>query len=114
MGALNIGVFRLYQSSIGKKVIMAVTGLVWIGYVILHMYGNIKAFEGPEYFNAYAEGLRSLGSPISAICSGLPAWFSSQPLFSMFGLPGNFPNGAGKAGRRSTRNMSKSRPTMLH
>jgi succinate dehydrogenase / fumarate reductase cytochrome b subunit len=28
------------------------------------MYGNIKAFGGPEYFNAYAEGLRSLGAPI--------------------------------------------------
>ena len=31
MGALNVGVLRIYQSSIGKKVIMAVTGLVWIG-----------------------------------------------------------------------------------
>lgn len=64
MGALNVGVFRLYRSSIGKKVIMAVTGLVWIGYVVMHMYGNIKAFWGPEYFNEYAEGLRALGSPV--------------------------------------------------
>jgi succinate dehydrogenase / fumarate reductase, cytochrome b subunit len=64
MGALNVGVLRIYQSSIGKKVIMAVTGLVWIGYVVMHMYGNTKAFWGPEYFNAYAEGLRELGSPI--------------------------------------------------
>lgn len=64
MGALNVGVLRLYQSSIGKKVIMAVTGLVWIGYVVMHMYGNIKAFYGADYFNAYAEGLRELGSPV--------------------------------------------------
>jgi succinate dehydrogenase / fumarate reductase cytochrome b subunit len=64
MGALNVGVFRLYRSSIGKKVIMAVTGAVWVGYVIMHMYGNTKAFGGAEYFNAYAEGLRSLGAPL--------------------------------------------------
>jgi succinate dehydrogenase / fumarate reductase, cytochrome b subunit len=64
MGALNVGVLRLYQSSIGKKVIMAVTGLVWIGYVVMHMYGNIKAFYGADYFNTYAEGLRELGSPV--------------------------------------------------
>ncbi len=64
MGAMNVGVLNLYRTSIGKKVIMAVTGLIGIGYVILHMYGNLKAFVGAEYFNAYAEGLRELGAPI--------------------------------------------------
>jgi succinate dehydrogenase / fumarate reductase cytochrome b subunit len=64
MGVMNAGVLSLYRSSIGKKVIMAVTGLVGIGFVFFHMYGNLKAFEGPEYFNAYAEGLRELGAPI--------------------------------------------------
>jgi len=59
-----ISVMTLYRSSIGKKVIMAFTGLILIGFVILHMYGNLKAFEGPEYFNAYAEGLRAFGAPI--------------------------------------------------
>ena len=54
----------LYRSSVGKKAIMAVTGFIWIGYVILHMYGNLKAFQGMEAFNHYAEGLRTLGSPI--------------------------------------------------
>lgn len=54
----------LYRSSIGKKAIMAVTGLVWIGYVVVHMYGNLKAFQGAAYFNEYAEGLRHLGEPI--------------------------------------------------
>jgi succinate dehydrogenase / fumarate reductase cytochrome b subunit len=64
MGVMNVGVLTLYRSSIGKKVIMAVTGLIGIGYVVLHMYGNLKAFYGPEYFNAYAEGLRELGAPV--------------------------------------------------
>ncbi|MCC6168155.1 MAG: succinate dehydrogenase cytochrome b subunit [Caldilineaceae bacterium] len=54
----------LYRSSIGKKVVMAVTGLIWIGYVVLHMYGNLKAFQGAEYFNHYAEGLRDIGTPV--------------------------------------------------
>ena len=64
MSVTNIGVLNLYRSSIGKKVIMAVTGLIGIGYVIMHMYGNLKAFLGREYFNEYAEGLRELGAPI--------------------------------------------------
>ena len=54
----------LYRSSIGKKAIMAVTGLIGIGFLILHMYGNLNIFEGEEYFNAYAAGLRTLGAPI--------------------------------------------------
>jgi succinate dehydrogenase / fumarate reductase cytochrome b subunit len=64
MGVMNAGVLTLYRSSIGKKVIMAVTGVVGIGFVLLHMYGNLKAFIGPEYFNTYAEGLRTMGAPI--------------------------------------------------
>jgi len=58
------GALTLYRSSIGKKAIMAVSGLIGIGFLVLHMYGNLKIFEGPEYFNAYAAGLRSLGAPL--------------------------------------------------
>ncbi len=54
----------LYRSSIGKKALMALTGLVWIGYVVMHMYGNLKAFQGSAHFNEYAEGLRYLGAPV--------------------------------------------------
>ena len=53
----------LYRSSIGKKALMAITGVIWIGYVVMHMYGNLKVFQGAEHFNAYAEGLRYLGAP---------------------------------------------------
>jgi succinate dehydrogenase / fumarate reductase cytochrome b subunit len=54
----------LYRSSIGKKAIMAVSGLIGIGFLLLHMYGNLKIFEGPEFFNNYAAGLRTLGAPV--------------------------------------------------
>jgi succinate dehydrogenase / fumarate reductase cytochrome b subunit len=60
------GVFTLYRTSVGKKVIMAVTGIVLVGFVIFHMYGNTKLFLGPEVFNEYAAGLRDIGHPIFA------------------------------------------------
>ena len=43
---------------------MAVTGLILIGYLLAHMYGNFKVFAGPEAFNEYAHHLRTLGQPI--------------------------------------------------
>lgn len=60
------GVFTLYRTSVGKKVIMAVTGIVLVGFVIFHMYGNTKLFLGPVVFNEYAAGLRDIGHPIFA------------------------------------------------
>jgi succinate dehydrogenase / fumarate reductase cytochrome b subunit len=53
----------LYRSSIGKKAIMAITGLIGYGFVILHMVGNLKVFQGQEHFNEYAEFLRTVGEP---------------------------------------------------
>ena len=44
--------------------LMAVSGLVFIGYVLAHMYGNLKAFAGHDAFNEYAEHLRELGEPM--------------------------------------------------
>lgn len=52
---------RFYQSTVGKKVIMAVTGLIGIGYVILHMAGNLQAFAGREKINAYSALLHGPG-----------------------------------------------------
>jgi succinate dehydrogenase / fumarate reductase, cytochrome b subunit len=57
-------VMTLPRTTIGKKIIMAVTGLVGVGFIIGHMYGNLKAFMGPVYFNEYAEGLRAFGEPL--------------------------------------------------
>ena len=46
-------VMTLHRSSIGKKVIMAVTGVIGLGFVLLHMYGNLKAFLGPAYSHLF-------------------------------------------------------------
>lgn len=51
-------------STIALKLLMAVTGLVFIGYVLLHMYGNLKAFSGQAAFDEYAHHLRELLTPM--------------------------------------------------
>src|SRR5256885_12551903 len=53
----------LTRSLVGKKVVMAVTGVILFGFVVAHLLGNLKVFQGPEHFNAYAEGLRTVGAP---------------------------------------------------
>lgn len=58
------GVLTLYRTSIGKKAVMAVTGLIGYGFVVAHMIGNLKIFEGSAGFNAYAEFLREVGYPL--------------------------------------------------
>jgi len=56
-------VSAFYRTTVGRKVLMAVTGFILLGFVIVHMIGNLKAFLGAEYFNTYAEELRELGAP---------------------------------------------------
>ncbi|NUR87157.1 MAG: succinate dehydrogenase cytochrome b subunit [Nonomuraea sp.] len=52
------------SSSNGRKVVMAVTGAVMVGFVLLHMLGNLKIFLGKESFNDYANALRTLFEPL--------------------------------------------------
>ena len=56
-------VMALWRSQIGKKIVMAVTGIVLIGFVIAHMIGNLKIFEGANEINAYSRFLREVGQP---------------------------------------------------
>jgi succinate dehydrogenase / fumarate reductase cytochrome b subunit len=55
---------RSTRSTIALKLLMAVSGLVFIGYVLLHMYGNLKAFAGHDAYNEYAHHLRTIGEPM--------------------------------------------------
>jgi succinate dehydrogenase cytochrome b subunit len=52
------------RSTVALKALMAVSGLILIGYLLAHMYGNLKVFAGHEAFNDYAHHLRTLGEPI--------------------------------------------------
>jgi len=53
----TVAVARFYDSTIGKKVIMALTGAVLFGFLIGHMLGNLQVFLGREVMNHYAETL---------------------------------------------------------
>ncbi|WP_460815500.1 succinate dehydrogenase cytochrome b subunit [Nocardioides korecus] len=55
---------RSTRSTIALKLMMAVSGIVFIAFVLLHMYGNLKAFAGHDAYNTYAEHLRTLGEPM--------------------------------------------------
>lgn len=57
----NSPLSRLNTSSIGKKIIMALTGAALLGFVILHLLGNLQIFLGAEAINSYAELLEESG-----------------------------------------------------
>jgi len=59
------------RSTVALKALMAVTGLILIGYLLAHMYGNLMAFAGADAFNTYAHHLRTLGEPILPYCGAL-------------------------------------------
>jgi succinate dehydrogenase / fumarate reductase cytochrome b subunit len=50
-----------WQSTNGKKVVMAVTGVMMFGFVVGHMLGNLQMFESKEHINAYSRFLHNLG-----------------------------------------------------
>ncbi|WP_078944486.1 succinate dehydrogenase [Streptomyces flavochromogenes] len=52
------------SSTLGKKTVMAVSGLLMLGYLVAHVAGNLKVFFGPEEFNAYGHWLRVMGAPV--------------------------------------------------
>ncbi|MSU65428.1 MAG: succinate dehydrogenase cytochrome b subunit [Opitutus sp.] len=51
----------LFRSSIGRKVLMAVTGVVLIGFIVGHLVGNLQVFQHPDHINGYAQFLHQLG-----------------------------------------------------
>jgi succinate dehydrogenase / fumarate reductase cytochrome b subunit len=54
---------RAARSTIAVKTLMALTGAIFVVFVLVHMYGNLKAFAGHDAYNTYAEHLRSIGEP---------------------------------------------------
>ena len=63
MGSLR----AFYASMVGKKVVMGVTGLIGVGFVIIHSLGNLLVFRGPAAINAYSHFLKSTGELLWAL-----------------------------------------------
>ncbi|GHH53164.1 succinate dehydrogenase cytochrome b subunit [Streptomyces candidus] len=58
------GLRGFWGSTVGKKTVMAVSGLIMLGYLVAHMIGNLKIFFGTDEFNGYAHWLRTMGEPV--------------------------------------------------
>jgi succinate dehydrogenase / fumarate reductase, cytochrome b subunit len=71
---------NLFRSSIGRKFLMAVTGLILIGFVVGHLVGNLQIFAHPDKINGYAHFLHTLGPVLWVVrlgllaCIGLHIW----------------------------------------
>jgi succinate dehydrogenase / fumarate reductase cytochrome b subunit len=57
-------IVRFYRSAVGKKWVMAVTGIVLMGFVLAHMIGNLKLYLSKEEINLYGEALRNMPGPL--------------------------------------------------
>ena len=55
---------ELYRSALGKKYVMALTGIAMMVYVVFHMFGNLKLYAGTDALGGYAEFLRGFGYPL--------------------------------------------------
>lgn len=55
---------RARDTTVGLKILMAVTGIIFFLFIVAHAYGNLKVFQGAEVFDGYSEHLRELGEPI--------------------------------------------------
>lgn len=52
---------HFYRTTVGKKQLMAISGLLLVGFVVVHMLGHLIMFAGPDAYNAYAAGMKNLG-----------------------------------------------------
>ena len=68
---------QFLRSTVFTKIVMAITGLLIIGFLIGHMLGNLLMFAGPEKINGYALGLKNLGPLL---------WLVRFAMIAAFGL----------------------------
>ena len=73
-----------YSTAVGKKYVMAITGIGLLGFVVVHMIGNLHLYEGPVQVHEYAEALRDLGGHL--VPRTLLLWVMRIGLIAMFAL----------------------------
>jgi hypothetical protein len=75
----NLAARGLFNSTIGAKIVMALTGFVLVGFVVQHMVANLQLYAGPDALNSYAAGLKGLGG-------GSVVWLGRAFLLACLGL----------------------------
>src|SRR6478735_9308526 len=75
-------VVRFWRSAIGKKWVMAITGIMLLGFVLFHMIGNLKIYLGAAHLDEYAEWLRTIGEPF--VPRGVFLWILRIGLIGAF------------------------------
>jgi succinate dehydrogenase / fumarate reductase cytochrome b subunit len=66
---------KLFGSPVGKKLVTGITGLGLVGFVLLHMVGNLALFSGDQAYNEYSEFLTGMGPLFYLVEAGLVAFF---------------------------------------
>lgn len=74
---------QFLRSSVGRKLVMAFTGLSMIGFVVFHLLGNLSVYAGPDAVNAYSKMLHSLGPFMWTFRLFLLAMFSLHVFFGI-------------------------------
>lgn len=77
-------IVRFYRSAVGKKWVMGVTGVLLMGFVLVHLIGNLKLYISREEMNLYGEALRDLGGHLVPRTSVL--WLFRLGLIAAFVL----------------------------
>jgi succinate dehydrogenase / fumarate reductase cytochrome b subunit len=75
-------IVRFWRSAIGKKWVMAVSGIMLLGFVLFHMIGNLKIYLGAAHLDEYAEWLRTIGEPF--VPRGVFLWILRVGLIAAF------------------------------
>ena len=108
MGALR----RLLMSSVGKKYVMGLSGLLLMGFVAAHLAGNLLIFKGSAAYNDYAYKLHSLGPLLYVAEAGLVALFGLHVVYAYWLAAENRKSSGGKRYAINTR--SKQRQSFLN
>jgi succinate dehydrogenase / fumarate reductase cytochrome b subunit len=66
---------RMFGSTVGRKYLVAVTGILLVLFLIGHLVGNLLLYAGRDAMNSYAQGLKNLGAGLWVIRAGLLAVF---------------------------------------
>jgi succinate dehydrogenase / fumarate reductase cytochrome b subunit len=118
--SFSAGSLRFWQTTVGKKAIMAVTGFILFGFVVGHLLGNLQIFLPPEKINHYSAALKALpallwGARITLLVSvGLHIWSSFQLwLLQREARPVNYVKKANLNSTYASRTMLWSGPIIL-